>query len=182
MQAQQVAQRYARALMSVVEQNLLAEVDNQLGQLAKLMSDASDFTVVMTNPAFVPAEREAVLKAIIAEFKLSASLGNFLLLLLENGRIAQIPEIAQAFSGEIDVRLNRVRAKILSHKPLTEATKEEVVRALHKRLGRPVLADVTVDPSLLGGLKAQIGGLTFDLSLQSQLAQLQSTLSQSAQV
>jgi F-type H+-transporting ATPase subunit delta len=49
---------------------------------------------------------------------------------------------------------------------------------LSQRTGKAIDLSVHVDPSLIGGVIATVGGLVFDGSIRTQLSQLHSTLTQ----
>ena len=60
--------------------------------------------------------------------------------------------------------------------PLRDDQRERLRRALAARAGREVELEVRVDPTLIGGAIARVGGLVFDGSLRTQLAQLRDNL------
>jgi F-type H+-transporting ATPase subunit delta len=60
--------------------------------------------------------------------------------------------------------------------PLSDEQRERLRRALAARAGREVELEVRVDPALIGGAIARVGGLVFDGSLRTQLAQLRDNL------
>jgi F-type H+-transporting ATPase subunit delta len=68
-----------------------------------------------------------------------------------------------------DDKLGRVRAIVKSAKPLDIASETEVRKALERRTGKKVLMSIVVDPSLIGGVIAQVAGLELDGSVSSRL-------------
>jgi len=77
-----------------------------------------------------------------------------------------------------DEAAGRVRAEVRSASPLRDEQRERLVDALASRTGREIDLTVRVDPSLIGGAIATVGGLVFDGSLRTQLSQLRGTLRQ----
>ena len=65
---------------------------------------------------------------------------------------------------------------IVSASPLRDEQRERLRRALSARTGQQVEFEESVDPSLLGGAVATVGGLVFDGSLRTQLEQLRASL------
>ena len=77
-----------------------------------------------------------------------------------------------------DEAAGRVRAEVRSASPLRDDQQERLKQALARRTGKEIDLSVHVDPSLLGGAIATLGGLVIDGSLRTQLEQLQVTLTQ----
>ena len=59
-----------------------------------------------------------------------------------------------------------------SARELTSAALSSIVAGLEKRTGKTVVAEVAVDPSVIAGVQARIGGLVFDATVRSQLDRL----------
>jgi F-type H+-transporting ATPase subunit delta len=98
------------------------------------------------------------------------------LLLLERGRIAALPAIARAYQEMCDEKLGRARATVTSARPLDVATQTEIRRVLEQRTGRSVVMTAEVDPTLIGGIVAQVAGLVLDGSLSARLSALRSKI------
>ena len=65
-----------------------------------------------------------------------------------------------------------VVAEVRSAIELDEATKERLAAKLAKVTGRAVTLNVVVDPSVVGGLVAQVEDTLFDGSVRSRLLEL----------
>jgi F-type H+-transporting ATPase subunit delta len=59
---------------------------------------------------------------------------------------------------------------------LSEAEADRVVKQIEEASGRRVVAERTVDPSLIGGLVVQAGSLRLDASVRGRLEQLREEL------
>jgi F-type H+-transporting ATPase subunit delta len=69
-----------------------------------------------------------------------------------------------------------VRAVVTSATPLSPADLERVRRSLERRTKKTVMLEAQVDPSLIGGLVAQVGDLVLDGSVRTQLSTLRDKL------
>jgi F-type H+-transporting ATPase subunit delta len=69
-----------------------------------------------------------------------------------------------------------VRAKITAANRLTKARVAEIQQGLEKQTGSEVVLNVEIDPELIGGLQAEMGGKLFDGSVKTQLKRLSDTL------
>ncbi|TFG91464.1 MAG: ATP synthase F1 subunit delta, partial [Myxococcales bacterium] len=91
-------------------------------------------------------------------------------------RVVELDAIRTAYGALADEAAGRMRARVVSASPLSDAQRERLRRALAERTGSQLELDIEVDASLLGGAVATVGGLVFDGSLRTQLDQLRSTL------
>jgi F-type H+-transporting ATPase subunit delta len=99
---------------------------------------------------------------------------------LEKDRFAALPDIAREYRGIADALAYRVRATVTTATPASPALQGEIARALSIATGKTVVVNATVDPQLLGGMVARVGGRVFDASLRTRLESLQVTLATTA--
>src|SRR5438874_483730 len=156
-----VGRRYARALVLALEgaaPDTLAKIEDELSSLAALFdrrSGNAEFRQAMLNPSFSSDQRRKVLDAIADAHKFEPVTKTFLALLNEKARFPQLQSIAHAFRDEVDQRVGRVRATILTARELTSTALADIVRGLEKRTGKKVVPEVAVDASVIAGVKAQ---------------------------
>ena len=139
-------------------------------------SGHAEFRQAMLNPSFRADERKAVLKSLAEAHKFDEITSSFVRLLVDKDRIADLPIVARSFRDEVDGKVGRVRATIVSAKPLSPTALAEIVRGLEGRTGKKVIPDVSVDASVIAGVQARIGGLVFDATVRSQLERLRADL------
>jgi F-type H+-transporting ATPase subunit delta len=172
-----VARRYARALFGIgVDAGNFEALGQEIGDLATLWITAGDLRELLENPVFRPDEKRKVLEQILPRVAPTAEVRRLALLLLERRRITLLPAIARAYRDLADAHTGRVRARVTSAEPLTAAAADRVRRALEERTGKKVIVETAVDPSLIGGVVAQVGDLVLDGSVRTQLADLRSKL------
>jgi F-type H+-transporting ATPase subunit delta len=101
---------------------------------------------------------------------------NFLKLLLENKRIAVLPEVAAHFAVLKAQVENTVDATVTSATPLSQTQTDKIAGALKKRLGRNVKVTTNVDANLIGGAVIRAGDVVIDGSLRARLEGLANAL------
>ena len=101
---------------------------------------------------------------------------NFLGVLAENRRLAQLPAIIRAFRTLAAAHRGETTAEVTSAHPLSDAQVIELKQQLRTRVGREVSVDLTVDPALLGGLVVRIGSQRIDSSIRTRLNALASAM------
>jgi F-type H+-transporting ATPase subunit delta len=106
----------------------------------------------------------------------SAQARNFLRTVLDNGRLAALPEIAAQFQALVDAQSGVSQARIESAYPIDAAQLNEVVATLEKRFGRKLEAGVVVRPELIGGIRVVVGDEVLDTSVKARLEQMKVAL------
>jgi F-type H+-transporting ATPase subunit delta len=171
------ARRYARALFSLAgEEARVAEVRDELAALGRVFNENADLQHAIFRPLHPAAERRAVLGAVGASLGSSRTVTNFLRLLVDRRRLIDFDAICQEYCRLADVAAGRILAEVVSATPLREEQRERLRHALAARTGKQVELAESVDPALLGGAVANVGGMVFDGSLRTQLAQLHGSL------
>jgi F-type H+-transporting ATPase subunit delta len=171
------ARRYAKALLAIgIDQNSYDAFGKELERVAESFSRAAELTRALENPVFPQERRRLILEELARRLALSKTVRNFLLLLLDKGRIGDVVDIARAYRGLVDAHAGRLRAVVTSARPLDPALEVRLKTALEKQTGRVVLLDKREDPSIIGGLTAQVGDLVYDGSVKTQLATLKAQL------
>ena len=175
-----VARRYAQALIEVAaEADAVEQVMADLHGFAQLL-DAHDGVLrdALCSPVFTTEEREAVLNELLPKLGLHGLTNNVLRLANEKHRFAVIADIAAAFEALADVRAGRQAATVITAEPMTPQVEAEVRAALEKSTGKTIRLTTQVDPSLIGGMVAKIGGIVYDASLRNRLERLKQDLFQ----
>jgi F-type H+-transporting ATPase subunit delta len=176
-QSSPVARRYARALFSIAaETGAQAAVRGELEAIAAALAGSEPLRDALLRPLHPVAERRAVLQRIAQRLGIGASVQNFLEFLVDQRRIVEFDGIHAEFVRMCDEAAGRMQAELISACPLQANQVERVRAALAARTGREIDLDVRVEPELIGGGVAVVGGLVFDGSLRTQLSQLRDTL------
>lgn len=167
-----VARRYALAgVEAAVERGGLDAVDELAAGLRDFRTayqSCAELHELVTNPALT-GQRTEVLRQVGTKLGISELTMTLVLLLTDNERISELNEVTEAVIGIADERLARVRAQVISAVDLSSAQKERLAAALKKRVGRPVVLDITIDAAVLGGLVCKVGSYTIDSSVKRQL-------------
>jgi len=173
-----VSRRYAKALLQIAQE--VNSVDRYGNDLEKFWDVArlenGLLANALANPVFTKPERKLVLERVLPGMNLDNTVCNFLRLLLDKNRMDGMEGIVREYRAFADIEANRVRATVTTSAPLDAAAREQVLRALEISTGKSVVLDARVDPTLLGGMVAQVGSRVFDASLRSRLERLALTL------
>ena len=107
---------------------------------------------------------------------LGSAAQNLLRTVLDNGRLAALPEIAAQFQALLNVRSGVSDARIESAFPIDAALLPDVIAALDRHFGRKLNAHVELKPELIGGIRVVVGDQVFDTSVKARLEQMKIAL------
>lgn len=173
----EVGERYAQALFDLAnENNRLDAVRADLRSLRAAWIDSADLRRLATSPVISVQDKRKGLEAIADKAKLDAVTRNFLGLLAQNGRAADLPGAIAAFEALYARHAGIVAAEVTSAKPLAAKQMTAVKAALKGALGRDPELTARVDPAILGGIKVKVGSKLFDASLKTKLDQMKFAL------
>ena len=175
--ASSVARRYARALLSLgLEEGRFEQYGDELEAVLKAMKASRELGSLLTHPGYSQDQRRAAVDAIAGALHLSPLTVNFLRLLIDRQRIADLADIARSYRAMVDQQAGRVRATVTSAGPLGEHQLERLREAIGRMTGRSIVLEAKTDPSLIGGVVAQVGAKLLDGSLRTQLERMRDEL------
>lgn len=170
-----IARPYAEAAFRLADaQGRLADWSAMLANLAAVAADGR-VRVAIGDPNF-PAAKVAGLFISILAGKLNGEAENFVRVLAENGRLDVLADIRAQYEALKNEREGVVDAEIQTAFELDPAQVADLVSRLEKRTGLKVNARVSLDQSLIGGVRIVIGDQVIDGSARAQLAALETAL------
>jgi F-type H+-transporting ATPase subunit delta len=171
--SQAVARRYAVALADVVSSRGEAqEVREELAAWDELMRSNAQLLEVFRHPTIPYGRKRGVLEELITRTRPRPTTANFLKVLLQNHRLAELSEVAAQFEQELDRRSNVVTAQVTTARPLSPDAQEALRTRLVQLTGSTVRLQFEVDDELIGGVVTRIGSTLYDGSVRGQLQQM----------
>lgn len=175
-----LATRYARALYGLAKET--SEQDAVFAQMRTIDEAFSlDKTIgdFISSPLYRPTDKVKALESITAKMDFSAALKNFLLVLARKNRLSILPEILVAYQTIADEAHGVTRGVVRSAAVLGPEDRKRIEEFVSRATKKQVILTYTEDPSLLGGLVAEVGSFTFDDSLTSHLNRINEQLTRS---
>ena len=170
-----IARPYAEAAFRLADaQSKLADWSAALANLSAVAADQR-VRVAIGDPNF-PAAKVAGLFLSVLSGKLTSEAENFVRVLAENGRLDVLSEIRTQYEVLKNEREDVVEAVVYTAFEMDQGQVADLVSRLEKKTGRKVKACVSVDKSLIGGVKIVIGDKVIDGSARAQLAALETAL------
>ena len=170
-----IARPYAEALFQSTNPAELASSLEQLNELAQLAA-LPEVAGLSNNPK-VSADDLSKLLSGMVKTKLNGKISSFLNLVNQNHRLSAIPEIARQFEAMKNQSEDAAEVMITSAFPLEGTALNDLLSSLKKRFGgKELRPTIQVDPTLIGGVRIQVGDEVMDSSVKAQLAQMQASL------
>lgn len=169
-----IARPYAEALFKAAPEAELPAWSQQAQALAAVARDPQ-VQALADNPKVTESQVFDVIAA-AAKVSLAPALTNFLRTVLENGRLAALPVMAEQFQALVKARQGVSEAVVYSAFPIDAAQLADISGALEKRFGRKLEAKVELDPELIGGVRVVVGDEVLDTSVKARLERMKSTL------
>ncbi len=127
------------------------------------------------NPSVTAAQTFEVIAG-VAKAKLTEAAKNFLRVVIDNGRISVLPEIASQFRALKNARNGSSDATVYSAFALDAPALAELAVTLEKRFGRKLNFKVELEPALIGGVRVVVGDEVLDTSVKARLEQMKVAL------
>jgi F-type H+-transporting ATPase subunit delta len=169
---------YARALFaSAKDQGKLQPVRDELADLQAAIGDVPELQAVLENPEVDQEVKAQILGDVLGEA--DDLTRNFLRLLAEKGRAAELDQIVREFDSLVAAEQQVLEVELTTAYELTEDDFRSIVSQIEQASGRSVEANRSVDPDLIGGLVLQAGSMRLDASVRGRLERLRHELATS---
>lgn len=164
--------RYALALYEVAEEKGTVDKNLQdLRDIVKLIQDNGDFIQVIRHPE-ISTSKKKVLFTEIFKGKIDDELLNFLLVLINKGRILNLEQILVETERIHLEKNNSEIALVKTVVPLLEQEKQELVEKLGKKYNKTIILQEELEPELIGGVYIRVGNDVIDGSVKNKLMEM----------
>ncbi len=168
-----IARPYAEALFKAGASQLDA-VAAWLDEVAVISSDAQ-VQQLAGNPKVSDQQLFDLFAGLAPSLKGDVA-QNFVRTVIENDRLAALPEIAAQFRALKNAQGGTSDAVVGSAFPIDAAALADLQATLEKRFGRKLNLRVEVQPELIGGIRVVVGDEVLDTSVRARLEQMKVAL------
>jgi len=172
MSADQRPLAYAEALFAVARsEGSLSEVEDELFRFARVLESSDELRTTLTDASLPVSRRQQIVEDLLGG-KANPITTSLVSMVVGVGRSRDLPAIVDELVRLSASEANKEVAEVRSAVPLTDDQRARLAEALGKATGKQVEVKVIVDPSVLGGVVAQVGDTVIDGSVKTKLAQL----------
>ena len=172
-----IARPYAEALFKALTSAASADLSGASVWLEEIAVIAADAQLLQfaDSPKTTAAQAFDVIAG-VAKTALPDAARNFLRMLVENGRLNVLPEIADQFRALKNARSGSSDAVVYSAFAIDGATLADLSATLEKRFARKLNISVALEPELIGGVRVAVGDEVLDTSVKARLEQMKIAL------
>ncbi|MEL6882767.1 MAG: ATP synthase F1 subunit delta, partial [Cyanobacteria bacterium J06607_10] len=154
----EVAAPYAQALLSIAKsKESVDDLSRIAAELLTLLKDSDTLSTFLGNPVANSDAKKGVLTQVLGE-DTNPQMKNFLMLLVDRGRIYLLEPILQQFQAQVRELKQTVLAQVTSAIELTDEQRETVRQKVQSITdAKAVELETSLDPDLIGGVIIQIG-------------------------
>ena len=164
---------YASALLDVARsEGALADVEDELFRVARLLEGNDELRTTLTDISLPVSRRQQIVEDLLGG-RANPVTTSLVSMVVGTGRASDLMAIIEQLVKLSAAEANKEVAEVRSAIELTDDQKQRLAAALEAATGKKVELKVIIDPSVLGGLIAQVGDTVIDGSVKSSLAQLQ---------
>jgi F-type H+-transporting ATPase subunit delta len=165
-----LAGRYAMALFELArDEKQLETVGQSLAKLKQALAESDDLRALATSPLVGSGDSGRAIAAAADSLGLDPLTRNFLGVLAKNRRLSQLQNVIRAFDMLAAQHRGEVTAEVVSAHPLSDDQVDALKTNLRAETGRDINVDLSVDPSILGGLVVKVGSRMVDGSIRTKL-------------
>ena len=172
-----IARRYAKALVNLAENE--KDLDNtgkHLNSITEVYKENLELRQVLSDTKVSSGIKLEILKDVLSKIKVSKLVDTFSRYLLAKRRIDFLPDIERAFNLLLQEKLGRIEANVPTASELPKDTVKKLVDAISSYSGKEIEVNVTIDPSIIGGIVTRIGSTVIDGSIQTYLNQIRQSI------
>ena len=167
---------YAEALFAVARaEGTLGEVEDELFRFSQTLQGNDELRNALTD-ANIPAARRLHRVVDVLGGMASPPRVAVVSMVVGRGRARKLPSIIERLVEMSAAEANKEVAEVRTAVPLTDDQRDRLAKALEDATGKQVEVKVVVDPSVLGGIVAQVGDTVIDGSVRRRLDQLKNAL------
>ena len=169
------ARVYAEALFRAAEQaGKVSEVDHDLSDFLESLAGERGALRSLLNPR-LPLEAKRRIVAAMLE-RSQPLLRNAVLVLLDNGRLPMLGDVATAYAELAADQENILDVEVTTAVELGEAATSALERRIQEATGQSARLSAHVEPEVLGGLVLRARGVLLDASVRRELDEIREVM------
>ena len=167
-----VARRYAKALLSLAQENDIMERANEDMKLVNAVFGMDkELKIILKSPIVREGKKQKILSRLF-EDKVHPLIMHYMLIIARKRRAALLDGISQEFQLVYKNFLGIEPVQVITAAPLEDALREKVIAVARRMTTKTIEFREEVNPSIIGGFILNLGDKQYDASVRRKLANL----------
>jgi F-type H+-transporting ATPase subunit delta len=176
MNQSKISVRYAKAVfMLAKEQNVLEQVYNDFKLIRETTHEAPEFNTIISSPVVTAADKLNLLKKVYEKSVHEITM-RFMNLLVDKSREIYLIDIARNFETFYRKENNIKQVIVTTQHEISKEASERISELVVKGFGSKVEIKNLISEEMIGGIILRIENEQLDLSVKTQLQQIQKKL------
>ena len=147
------------------------EILENLENIQKICASSNELVSVLQNPTISIDTKNSIIDEVFSQ-NIDDKIKNFLKIIIDKKRFNEFNSIVSSFKAELDKINNIKHVEIISAINLDDNTKQVILTKIENKIQKQVIANWTVDNSIIGGLVIKFDDNIIDSSLKQKLEKL----------
>lgn len=170
-----IARPYAEAIFSRGDESSALDLWSETLELLAAVVQDQAMAKAIADPLFDRVDLTELLLEIGGD-RLGAEAQNLVRLLVANGRLSVVPEIATLYEKLKAESQHKLKVHVRSAYDFTADQEQQIAAGLKRKLGLDVTITSEQDQELIGGVHIRAGDLVIDGSIKGKIEQLANEL------
>ena len=163
---------YVEALFSIARaEGALNDVEDELFRFARTLESSDELRTTLTDANLPVSRRQQMVEDLLGG-RANPITTSLVSMVVGTGRSRDLPAIIDELVRMSAAEGNKEVAEVRAAVPLSDDQKSRLADALGQATGKQVEIKVIIDPTVLGGVVAQVGDTVIDGSVKTRLEQL----------
>jgi F-type H+-transporting ATPase subunit delta len=172
-----VAERYAKAMFIICKQkNIQDKAMTELTELLQAITKDIATKDYFESPLVSPAQKKEVIEKALAGKGYIEEVLSMATLMAEKNRLMLFADVVKAYKGQLNESAGVTEGTVRARQPLSLSTSQELEKIISQVIKKKITLTYKEDATVIGGAIAQVGGWTFDASLETQLKKMNEEL------
>ncbi len=168
--------KYAKQFLKTIDMEKVPQTLEHYDALAVLLRKDKNLRTLLVSPMFSDKERMEAMTLVSKKMGMSLEATKYLAYLASESVLGGLEQIAKAINTLYMETKKRAKAVVVSPVQISKEYEQSLVSSLKEMTGRDIDLEVLLDPSLLGGVRIQVGSTMYDSSIRGQLGLLKDKL------
>ncbi len=177
-----IAERYARALISLAQDKGVEAIDrfaSEIEKFCKLCDDTAELLPTLSDRYHDLFARERIVAEIATQSGFDETIKNFLKLLVHKGRINLIHVVATEYVKLAHLAQGRLVMTVVSAQNLAEPLYQSNQEMFAKKFQKTMVLKKQILPEVLGGVRVHIGDRVYDSTVSHQIDKVKQSMLES---